>query len=142
MHCFVCHEETAERCACACKAYVHEACLLKTIEARQNTNCTICKQPIQNVEKREVIVPSRWVIAFALSLACTITTSALAALLLLALAVDDRNHTSFYDLLACCGSSTFLAMFASYFLQKLLEDHDLTMTRDVYRIICVAGARR
>ncbi len=135
MHCFVCHEETTERCACACKAYVHAACLLKSIELRQNTQCTICAQPIRNVEQRTVRVPSRWVIAFALALASTITTSALAAVLLLALAVDDRNHASFYDLLVCCASSTFLSMFAAYFLQKLLEDHELAVAHDVYRFI-------
>jgi E3 ubiquitin-protein ligase DOA10 len=135
MHCFVCHEETTERCACACKAYVHGACLLKTIEARQNTQCTICAQPIGNVEQQAVRVPSRWVIAFALALVSTIMTSSLAALLLMALAVDDRNHASFCDLLICCTSSVFLAMFASHFLQKLLEDHDLTVTHDVYRFI-------
>ena len=26
-HCYVCHEDTAEQCACACKAYVHRAVL-------------------------------------------------------------------------------------------------------------------
>ena len=135
MHCFVCHEETAEQCACACKAYVHKACLLKSIEARQNTDCTICKQPIQNIGKREVRVPSRWVVAFTLALASTILTSLLAALLLLALAVDDRNDKSFYDLLICCASSVCLAMCASGFLQKLLEDHDLVMTHEVYHFI-------
>ncbi len=114
---------------------MHGACLLKAIEARQNAQCTICAQPIQNVERRSVCVPSRWVIGFALALACTITTSALAALLLLALAVDDRNHSAFCDLLICCASSVFLAGFASHFLQKLLEDHDLATTRDVYRLI-------
>ena len=135
MQCFVCHEETTERCACACKAHVHRACLLKSIEARQKTDCTICKQPIENVELRSVRVLSRWVCVFALALASTIVTSFTASLLLLALAVDDRNDKNFYDLLICCASSVCLALCASSFLHKLLEDHAITETHDVYHFI-------
>ena len=135
MHCFVCHEETTERCECACKAHVHRACLLKSIEARGKTDCTICKQPIQNVELRSVRVLSRWVCVFALALATTIVTSFAASLLLLALAIDDRNDSAFYDLLFCCASSVCLAMCASGFLQKLLEDHEVVETLDVYHFI-------
>ena len=134
MHCFVCYEETTETCACACKAHVHRACLLKTIEARKNVQCSICAQPIQNVVVHTRRQPSLWVMGFAVALTSTIICSSLSALLLLALAVDDRNHSSFYDLLICCASSVFLAMFASHFLQKLLTDHNMTVSRDVYRL--------
>lgn len=135
MLCFVCHEPTIERCACACKAHVHKECLLRSIEARQKTDCTICKQPIQDVAHRPVRVFSRWVCAFAIALAFTVMTAALASLLLLALAVDDRHDEAFYDLLACCASSLGLAVCASGFLQKLLDDHALTETQDVYQFV-------
>ena len=133
MHCFVCYEETTETCACACKAHVHRACLLKTIETRKNVQCSICAQPIQNVVVQTRRQPSLWVMTFAVMLVITVCTSSLASILLLALAVDDRNDAAFYDLLICCASSVFLAMFASHFLQKLLADHNLTVSRDVYR---------
>lgn len=132
MRCFVCYGETAERCACACKACVHGACLLKTIESLQKTDCSICAQPIRNVQQREVRAPAWWAIAFTFALVSTIATSSLASLLLLALAVDDRDHAAFYDLLVCCASSVCLAMCASGLLSKLLTDHDLVATRRVY----------
>jgi len=132
MHCYVCYDETTERCACACKAHVHRACLLKTIETRNNTNCSICAQPIQNVVMQTLKQPSLWVMVFAVMLVVTVGTSCLASILLLALAVDDRNDAAFYDLLICCASSVFLAMFASHFLRKLLTDHDLVLSHDVY----------
>ena len=133
--CYVCHEETTERCACACKAHVHRACLLKTVEARKNTRCSICAQPIKNVCARPVRRVSHWVVCFVIVLVATIASTSLAAILLLALAVDDRNHSAFYDLLICCASSVFLAMFASHFLQKLLTDHDLVVSHEVYSFI-------
>ena len=135
MHCFVCYEETTETCACACKAHVHRACLLKTIETRKNVNCSICAQPIQNVVIQTQKQPSLWVITFSVVLAITVGLASLASLLLLALAIDDRNDAAFYDLLICCASSVCLAMCASGFLQKLLEDHDLVMTHEVYHFI-------
>ena len=135
MRCFVCHEPTTERCACVCKAPVHKTCLLRSIEACQKTDCTICKQPIQDVAQRPVRVVSRWVCAFAIALVSTIVAASLASLLLLALAVDDRHDEAFFDLLVCCASSVGLAMCASGFLQKLLEDHALTETRDVYQFV-------
>ena len=135
MHCFVCYEETTERCACACKAYVHEACLLKTIQTRNNTNCSICAQPIQNVAMQTQKHPSLWVMTLAVVLVVTVCSSSLASILLLTLAVDDRNDAAFCDLLICCASSLFLAMFASHFLQKLLADHDLVVTHEVYSFI-------
>tara|TARA_B100001057_G_scaffold429369_2_gene455439 strand:- start:167 stop:526 length:360 start_codon:yes stop_codon:yes gene_type:complete len=118
-----------------CKAHVHKACLLLSIEARQKTDCTICKQPIQNVTQRPVRVFSRWVCVFALVLVSTIITALLASLLLLALAVDDRHDDVFYDLLVCCASSAGLATCASGFLRKLLEDHSLTKTHAVYEFV-------
>ena len=135
MSCFVCHEETSERCACACRAHVHRSCLLRSIEARQKTDCTICKHPIQDVQEQTVCVFSRWVCAFAIALVSTIFVSSLASLLLLALAVDDRNGAAFYDLLICCGSSVCLSLCASGFLQKLLEDHAVTETHSTYRFV-------
>jgi hypothetical protein len=132
MHCFVCYEETTETCACACKAHVHRACLLKTIETRKNIHCSICAQPIQNVVVQTQKQPSLWVIGFSVVLAITVGLSSLASILLLALAIDDRNDAAFYDLLICCASSVFLAMFASHFLQKLLADHDLIVSHEVY----------
>ena len=132
MHCFVCHEETTDTCACACKACVHRECLLRTIEARDSSNCCICAQPIQNVAVLTRKNPSLWVVTFAAMLALTVGFSAFASLLFLALAVDDRNDAAFYDLLICCASSVFLAVFASHFLGKLLADHDLVVLRSVY----------
>ena len=134
-HCYVCHEDTAEQCACACKAYVHRVCLLKTIEARKSTQCSICAQPIRNVRARPVRRVARWVVCFAIVLVATIASTSLAALLLLALAVDDRHHSAFYDLLICCASCVCVSMCASGFLQKLIQDHELVVTRDAYRFI-------
>ena len=135
MHCFVCHEETAERCACACKAHVHREGLLKTIEVRQNTNCSICAQRIQNVAVQTRQKPSIWALMLAIALLTPVLCSCVSAMLLLALAVDERNHAAFYDLLICCASSLFLAMFASHFLQKLLQDHQLSVSHEVYQFV-------
>lgn len=133
--CYVCHEDTAEQCACVCKAHVHRACLLKTIEARKSTQCSICAQPIQNVCALPVRRVSRWVVCFAVVLVATIVSTSLAAMLLLALAVDDRHHSAFYDLLICCASCVCVSTCASSFLQKLMQDHELVVTRDMYRFI-------
>ena len=135
MHCYVCYEETTETCACVCRANVHRACLLKTIEMRKNTHCSICAQPIQNVVIQLQKQPSVWVIAFSVVLAVTVGLSSLASLLLLALAIDDRNDAAFYDLLICCASSVFLSMFAMHFLQKLLADHDLIVSHEIYTFV-------
>lgn len=135
MHCYVCHEDTTEQCACACKAHVHRACLLKTIEARKSTLCSICAQPIQNVRALPVRSVSHWVVCFTVVLVATIVSTSLAAMLLLALAVDDRHHSAFYDLLICCASCVCVSMCASGFLQKLIRDHDVVVTRDAYRFI-------
>ena len=141
-HCYVCHEETAERCACACRAHVHPACLLKSIEARKNTRCSICAQPIRNVRARPERRVSHWVVCFAVVLVATIVSTSLAAMLLLALAVDDRNHSAFYDLLICCASCVLVSMCASGFLQKLMQDHDLVVTQSVYRFAYDHAAQR
>lgn len=133
MHCYVCYEETADTCACACKAHVHKECLLKTIESRNSIHCSICAQPIQNVAVKSRRRPAVWVVGFTIALSTTIICSSLGAMLFLALAVDDRNHAAFVDLLICCASCMFLATFASHFLQKLLRDHDLTVSQNVYQ---------
>ena len=78
---------------------------------------------------------ARWVVCFAIVLVATIASTSLAALLLLALAVDDRHHSAFYDLLICCASCVCVSMCASGFLQKLIQDHELVVTRDAYRFI-------
>ena len=132
MHCYVCYEETTDTCACACKAHVHKECLLKTIEMRNSTRCSICAQPIQNVAVKLRTRPALWVVTFILALSTTIICSSLGAMLFLALAVDDRNHVAFVDLVICCACCLFLAMFASHFLQKLLLDHDLTVSHNAY----------
>ena len=135
MYCFVCHDETTETCACACKVHVHRECLLKTIETRDSTNCCICAQPIQNVGVLTRKKPALWVMTFAIVLALTVGFSSFASVLFLALAIDDRNDAAFYDLLVCCASSAFLSTFAMHFLRKLLTDHDLTVSRNVYSFI-------
>ena len=135
MHCFVCHEETVDTCACACKPYVHKACLLKIIETRQNLDCSICAQPIQNVVVRTERHASRAVACFAAALGSTIASSAIASMLLLTLAVDDREDEVFYELLICCASCVFVATCASCLLLKLLREHELTATREVHRFI-------
>ena len=133
--CYVCYEDTAEQCVCACKAHVHRACLLKTIEARNSTQCSICAQPIQNVRALPVLRVSRWVVCFAVVLMATIVSTSLAAILLLALAVDDRNHSAFYDLLICCASCVCVSTCASSFLQKLMQDHELVVAHEMYCFI-------
>ena len=133
--CYVCYEDTAEQCVCACKAHVHRACLLKTIEARNSTQCSICAQPIQNVRALPVRRVSRWVVCFAVVLMATIVSTSLAAILLLALAVDDRNHSAFYDLLICCASCVCVSTCASSFLQKLMQDHELVVAHEMYCFI-------
>tara|TARA_B100000927_G_scaffold249429_1_gene213458 strand:+ start:89 stop:433 length:345 start_codon:yes stop_codon:yes gene_type:complete len=112
---------------------VHKQCLLKTIESRNSIHCSICAQPIQNVAVKSRRRPALWVVGFTIMLSTTIICSSLGALLFLALAVDDRNHAAFVDLLICCASCVFLATFASHFLQKLLHDHELTVSQNVYQ---------
>ena len=126
---------TVEQCMCVCKAHVHRACLLKTIEARKSTQCSICAQPIRNVCTLPARRVSRWVLCFATVLVATIFSTSLAAMLLLALAVDDRNHSAFYDLLICCASCVCVSTCASSFLQKLIQDHELVITHDAYCFI-------
>jgi hypothetical protein len=126
---------TVEQCMCVCKAHVHRACLLKTIEARKSTQCSICARPIRNVCTLPARRVSRWVLCFATVLVATIFSTSLAAMLLLALAVDDRNHSAFYDLLICCASCVCVSTCASSFLQKLIQDHELVITHDAYCFI-------
>ena len=135
MHCFVCYEETTNQCACACKAHVHRACLLKTINVCNSTNCTICVQPIQNVRNQPQRHVSRWVVCFAAALATTALLGCLSSILLLALAVENKNNESFYDLLTCCISSIAVSMLASGFCKRILQECDLVVVSDVYRYI-------
>tara|TARA_B100000902_G_scaffold287155_1_gene273308 strand:- start:487 stop:816 length:330 start_codon:yes stop_codon:yes gene_type:complete len=106
--------------------------LLKAIEVRNSIHCSICAQPIRNVVVTSRTRPVYWVVTFILALSTTITFSSLGAMMFLALAVNDRNHAAFVDLIVCCASCLFLAMFASHFLQKLLQDHEPTMSHSVY----------
>ena len=133
MHCFVCYEETTNQCACACKAYVHRACLLKTIEVCNSTNCTICTQPIQNVTKQPQRRVTRWVVCLVAALATTALLGCLSSILLLALAVDNKNNQSFHDLLLCCMITIAVSILASTFCRRLLRDCDLVVVSDVYR---------
>jgi hypothetical protein len=68
---------------------------------------------------------SRYLGCFAAVLGGTTFASSLAALLLLALAVEEKRVHVFCDLVICCGASLVIAMLASSFLQKLLHDHAL-----------------
>lgn len=135
MHCFVCYEETTDQCACACKAHVHRACLLKTIEVTRSTNCTICVQPIQNVTNQPQRRVARWVVCSAAALATTALFGCLSSILLLALAVDNKNSDSFYDLLTCCISSIGVSTLASGCCKRILQECDLVVVSDVYRYI-------
>ena len=41
----------------------------------------------------------------------------------------------FYDLVVCCGTSVVIAMLASSFLQKLLDDHVLVYEHVEYKYV-------
>ena len=132
MECYICHEPTTETSQCTCKAGVHAHCLLKSIQMADRRTCTICKGLIRNVRRRRERRLSRYVGCFAVLLGCVAFLGGLAALLLLALAAEEKRMNVFYDLIICCGTSTAIALLASSFLQKLLNHHDLIIGHTEY----------
>lgn len=60
MECYICTETTDEKSPCTCKATVHDECLKKFVEESGNTNCTICKAPLEGIElKQEEVKETR-----------------------------------------------------------------------------------
>jgi len=72
------------------------------------------------------------VCAFAVCLFCTTLACALASLLLVALAAEEKRQDVFYDLIWCCATSVAMATICSRFLARLLEDHDLVVVHEEY----------
>lgn len=135
MLCFVCHEETTARCACACKAHAHPACLLKAVQACKSANCTICLAPITNVRLGNEHRLSLRVFCLALTLASATVIASVASVIFLARAVDSRKEDHQNQWLICCGSSVGVSLVASGFLQKLTRAQDLYTVHEVYRFI-------
>ncbi len=133
--CYICHEPTAETCQCTCEATVHADCLLKSVQRSGKPVCTICRGAIRNVRACAQRRLSRYVVCFATALGATTFMSCLAALILLALAVEEERMNVFYDLVVCCGTSVVIAMLASSFLQKLLDDHVLVYEHVEYKYV-------
>ena len=132
MECYVCHEPTTDTSECVCKANVHPRCLLKCIALSHSTSCTICHQPITNLhlkERRQVAWP---VCGLAAALFLSTFACCLGALLLVALAVEEERMNVFHDLLICCLTAVSMAMLGSRFLQRLLENHALTVVHYEY----------
>jgi len=132
MECYVCHEPTTETSECACKAHVHPRCLLKCIALSQSTMCTICHAPITNVRRKETRQVAWPACLLAAALFLSTFACCLASLLLVALAVEEERVYVFHDLLICCATAVAMAMVGSRFLQKLLENHALTVVHEEY----------
>ena len=134
MQCYVCHEPATETdtSECACRAVVHPRCLLKCIALSQSTNCTICHQPITNVCRKETRQVAWPVCLLAAALFLSTFACCLASLLLISLAVEEHRTYVFHDLLICCAVAVAMAMVGSRFLQRLLENHALTIVHEEY----------
>ena len=136
MECYICHEPTtdADTSECACKASVHPRCLLRAIALSRSTRCTICHQPITNVQLKSTRRVAWPVCMLAAALFLSTFACCLASLLLIALAVEEERVHVFHDLLICCGTAVAMAMLGSRFLQGLLENHELTIVHEEYSI--------
>lgn len=133
--CYVCHEPTTETCQCACRAVVHAECLLQCIQRTGQPSCTICKGVVANVRVRRQRRLSRYVGCFAVLLWSIMLLSALAAMILVAMAAEEHRVHEFYDLLIFCATSVAIAMIASSCLQKLLHERDLVEHRIEYKYV-------
>ena len=133
MTCYICHDPTTETCACACKPAVHAHCLLKSIKLTNNPTCTICQGAIANVRLHTRHRLSRYVGCFATMLGGVTLACSLAALLLLALAVEEKRMHQFYELIIGCSASVAMATIASSSLRKLLQDYELELVHTEYK---------
>ena len=133
--CYVCHEPTTETCQCACRAVVHDECLLQCIRRSGQPSCTICKGVVTNVRVRRHRRLSRYVGCFAVLLLLTMVLGALASMILVAMAAEEHRTHEFYDLLICCVTSVAIAMIASSCLQKLLYERDLVEDHVEYKYV-------
>jgi len=134
MECYICHEFTtdADTSQCVCKASVHPRCLLKAVALARSTKCTICHQPIANVQLKATRRVAWTVCGFAMVLFLTTLACCIASLLFVALAVEEQRMSVFQDLLICCLLSVGMAMLGSRFLQRLLENHELVVVHEEY----------
>lgn len=140
MSCYICQEDTEEVSQCVCKARVHAGCLLECIRRSRSPKCTICQGPIANVRLRARRRLSRFVGCFVALLCASLFACALASLLLLALAVEEKRVHEFYELLIGCTSAVGWALVASSCLQKILHDHELVAEYEEYEY-CATGNR-
>ena len=136
MECYICHEPTTdtETSECACKASVHARCLLRAIALARSTKCTICHQPITNVQLKSTRRVAWMVCGLATALLLSTIACCLAALLFIALAVEEERWGVFEDLLICCVTAVSMAMLGSRFLTRLLENHELMVVHEEYSI--------
>jgi hypothetical protein len=134
MECYICHEPTtdADTSECVCKASVHPRCLLRAIALSKSRKCTICHQPIANVQLKETRRVAWTVFGFAMVLFLTTFACCICSLLFVALAVEEKRMSVFQDLLVCCLISVGMAMLGSRFLQRLLENHQLVVVHEEY----------
>jgi len=136
MQCYICHEPTAETDAshCACKASVHPHCLLKSITLSRSAKCTICQEPIANVQLKQTRRVSYWVCGFATVLFLATFGCCLSSILFVALAVEEERVDVFKDLLICCMTALVLAMIGSRLLQHLLDGNQLSVVHEEYSL--------
>jgi|SaaInlV_125m_DNA_1040241.scaffolds.fasta_scaffold124808_2 E3 ubiquitin-protein ligase DOA10 len=134
MECYICHEPTtdADTSECVCKASVHPRCLMRAIALSRSRKCTICHQPIANVQLKETRRVAWTVLGFATVLFLTTFACCICSLLFVALAVEEKRMSVFQDLLVCCLISVGMAMLGSRFLQRLLENHQLVVVHEEY----------
>lgn len=84
--CFVCTESvpTPRRSACKCTdRYVHDACLVRMIEAASIARCPVCLEPYANIQSKLRVVRVRW-----WSAGVGTCTMALATIMLLGCAIN------------------------------------------------------
>ena len=136
MECYICHEPVAETdtSQCACKASVHPRCLLKSVALSRSTKCTICHEMIANVQLKQTRRVSWWVCGFAAALFLSTLGCCMSALLFVALAVEEERMSVFQDLLVCCVIAVAMATLGLRFLQRLLEEHELTVVHEEYSL--------
>ena len=134
MECYICHEPTtdADTSQCVCKASVHPRCLLRAVALARSRKCTICHQPITNVQLKATRRVAWPVLGLATALFLSTFACCLASLLFVALAVEEQRMSVFQDLLLCCMIAVSMAMAGSRFLQRLLENHSLVVRHEEY----------
>ncbi len=114
--CFICTESTPapRRSACKCTdRYVHDACLLKMLEATQHARCPVCTAPYANVASRTRVAG-----VDAFSRGAVVLGAAMAAVALLGCGINtwlafccsERELSSLDEFVACFASIFMVSM--------------------------------